>query len=114
EDLVKEREEFTKAAQIKSKDFDQRLNDIKSSYAKSFESVKNNHEELTKAQKNRFDRNVKEVVQKTDKSLGEYQDKMKSSGADLKDQYRRERQQLVRTHEDNLLGVYKDNAEKRA
>lgn len=112
--LAKEREDFTKAAQVKSKDFDQRLNDIKSSYQKSIESTERNHDELAKSQKTRYDRNVGELVQKTDKSLGGYQEKMHGAGADLKDQYNRERQQLVRHQEDNLLTVYKDNAEKRA
>jgi hypothetical protein len=113
-DIAREREEFTKQSQIKSKDFDQRLNDIKSSYEKAFDSQKENHNELQKTQHNRYKRNVGELVEKTDKSLSEYQDRMKGAGADIKDQHNRERQQLVRAHEDQLLKVYKDNAEKRA
>ena len=110
----KEREAFTQESLKKSKDFDQRLNDIKSSYQKSFESEKDRHTDLEKNQSEKYSRNVKNITADTDKKLADYQDRLTGAGADLKDQYNRERQQIVRAHEDHLTDVHKSNAHKHA
>lgn len=112
--LAKEREEFTKDVQVKRKDFDQRLNDIKSSYQKAFESEKDTHSDLQKTHKERYSRNINDISGKTEKQLAEYQDRLTGAGADLKDQYNRERQQLVRGHEDHMTDLHKSNSEKQA
>lgn len=114
EELEKERQNFTQESLKKSKDFDQRLNDIKSSYAKAFDSEKDRNEDLEKTNKAKYDRNVASITQDTDEKLKNYQDRMLGAGADLKDQYNRERQQLVRAQEDRLTEAYKDAAHKRA
>lgn len=111
---AEEQQQFAQESLKKSKDFDQRLNDIKSSYQKAFVSEKDRHEDLSDVQKNKYTKNVKEITNNADNQLKEYQDRLTGAGADLKDQYNRERQQLVRNHEDHLTDVYKGNSKKQA
>jgi hypothetical protein len=110
----KERESFTQESITKRKDFDQRLNDIKSSYKKSFESEHDTNVDLQKTSKNKYDKSINDTRANSDKQLGNYRDEMSGQGADLKDQYNRERQQLVRSHEDHMTETFKDGAHKRA
>lgn len=114
EERAKEREAFTQEAMTKKKDFDQRLNDITSSYKKAFASEKDGHDELTKVSRDKYSKNVDEIRADTEGQLKEYQDKLTGSGASLKDQYNRERQQLVRNHEDHITGVHKEAGKKTA
>lgn len=114
EDLEKERSNFTQESLRKSADFDQRLNDIKSSYSKAFKAEEDRNGELAKNQKAKYTKNVTEIRDESDKNLKDYQQRMTDSGASIKDQYNRERQQLVRVQEDRLTDVYKDAANKRA
>lgn len=114
EEMEKERQNFTQESLKKSKDFDQRLNDIKSSYQKAFDSESNRNDTVEKNLKNKYASNVDNIRNDSEEKLKEYQDRMTGTGADLKDQYNRERQQLVRAQEDRLTEAYKDAATKRA
>jgi hypothetical protein len=110
----KEREAFTKESLVKRKDFDQRLNDITSSYKKAFESEKDVHKDVQVNNKKKYDKSITDTRAHSDKQLDTYREEMSGQGANLKDQYNRERQQLVRSHEDHLTASHKDNAFKRA
>lgn len=114
EERAKEREAFTQESMTKKKDFDQRLNDITSSYKKAFSSERDGHDELTKVNREKYSKNVDGIRADTEGQLKDYQDKLTGAGASLKDQYNRERQQLVRTHEDHLTDVHKQNSKKAA
>jgi hypothetical protein len=113
-DMEAERENFTQESLKKSKDFDQRLNDIKSSYSKAFDSEKDRNEDMKSSMKKKYDQNISSISEDSDEKLQSYQDQMTSKGASLKDQYNREREQLVRAQEDRLTGAYKDASHKRA
>jgi hypothetical protein len=113
-DILKEREEFTKNAINKKKDFDKRLNDIRESYSNAFKSENERHEQLESESKTKYNKSVNGLREDMDKKLVEYQDRMKGEGEELKDQYRREREQLVRDKEDRFTELYKDTSEKRA
>ncbi len=110
----KERESFERDSQEKSKEFDQRLNDIKSSYQKSFKSEKDLNAEMQNNNKSRYIKNIQDQTQKVSDQLNSYQDKFQSEGSDLKSQYNREREQLVRTQEDRIRDVRKDEGNKQA
>jgi hypothetical protein len=111
---AKEREAFSQEALIKRKDFDQRLNDITKSYKKSFDSEKDIHKDLQTTTKKKYDKGLTDTRAQSEQQLRSYRDEMTGQGADLKDQYNRERQQLVRSHEDATTSVQKDSAHKRA
>ncbi|MBA2403531.1 MAG: hypothetical protein H0V66_02070 [Bdellovibrionales bacterium] len=110
----KERQAFTQDSITKRKDFDQRLNDIKSSYKKSFESEKDTSQDLQSTAKKKYDKSISDTRNQSDESLENYRNEMIGQGAHLKDQYNRERQQLVRSHEDHTTAIHKDSAYKRA
>ncbi len=106
-DIAKERTEFAQESNAKSKDFDQRLNDIKHSYKRAFGSEKENNEEVRSADKKRYQGNVKELVVKQDGQLKKYQEDIAGAGADIKDSFKREKQQLVRNQEETLAETQK-------
>jgi hypothetical protein len=110
----KERESFTQDSIAKRKDFDQRLSDIKSSYQKSFESERDTNKDLQTTSKTKYDKSINDTRSHSDKQLLSYRDEMSGQGASLKDQYKRERQQLVRSQEDLMTDTFKDAAHKRA
>lgn len=114
EEREMEREAFTQEAMKKRKDFDQRLSDIKSSYEKSFTSEKDIHKDLQNTSKKKYDKSISDTRANSDLQLKNYRHEMSGQGADLKDQYNRERQQLVRSHEDHMTSAHKDAAFKRA
>ena len=101
-DIVKERSAFAQESNAKSKDFDQRLNDIKHSYKRAFGSEKENNQEVREADKKRYQGNVKDLTLKQDKQLKKYQEDIAGAGADIKDSFKREKQQLVRNQEETL------------
>lgn len=113
EGLEKQRAEFENDSITKRKDFDQRLNDIKSSYKKSFESERNTHNDLQSVQKERYQKNVGDLSEKHDSQINNYADRMKDAGAGLKDQYNRERQQLVRAQEGQVTDIYQSERKKQ-
>lgn len=118
-DIVEERSKFAQESNAKSKDFDQRLNDIKHSYKRAFGSEKSNNEEIREVEKKRYAGNVKDLTLKQDSQLKKYQNQIAGAGADLKDAFKREKQQLVRKQEEDLAEVAranfdeKDNIKKR-
>ena len=114
EERTKEREEFTQESLMKRKDFDQRLSDITSSYKKAAESDKDLNEDLRINSKKKYDKSISDTVANSDGQLKKYRDEMTGAGANLKDQYNRERQQLVRSHEDHMTSNHKVSAIKRA
>ena len=114
EERAKERDSFTQEAMTKKKDFDQRLNDITSSYKKAFASERDGHEELHNVNQKKYIKNVDAIRADTEGQLKDYQEKLTGSGASLKDQYNRERQQLVRNHEDHITEVHKQSGKKSA
>ncbi|MES2527600.1 MAG: hypothetical protein V4598_10955 [Bdellovibrionota bacterium] len=104
-DISKERTEFAQQSNAKSKDFDQRLNDIKHSYKRAFGSEKENNTEIRDAEKKRYQGNVKDLVIKQDGQLKKYQEEIAGAGADIKDSFKREKQQLVRNQEETLAAT---------
>jgi hypothetical protein len=112
--LQQEREDFSQDSLKKSKDFDERLNDIKSSYAKTTTSEKKRNEDINKIMENKYSKNVDQLRKNSDEKIQEYKDGLSGTGASLKDQYNRERQQLVRTQEERLAENFRDSAQKRA
>lgn len=114
EEREKEREAFTQESITKRKDFDQRLNDITNSYKKSFDSEKDINADMQSTAKKKYDRSIANTQSYSDKSLKNYREEMTGQGANLKDQYNRERQQLVRSHEDHATAIHKEGAHKRA
>ncbi len=106
-DISKERTAFAQESNAKSKDFDQRLNDIKHSYQRAFGSEKQNNEEVRTADKKRYQGNVKDLTLKQDKQLKKYQEDIAGAGADIKDSFKREKQQLVRNQEETLAETQK-------
>lgn len=113
ENMEKQRADFENESINKRNDFDQRLNDIKTSYKKSFDSERQTHAELEANQKNRYQKNVTDLTQKQDSKLKDYSNRVKDAGAGLKEQYSNERQQLVRAQEDQVTGVYKQERKKQ-
>lgn len=113
EELEKTRAEFKAAKETQSKDFDQRLNDIKSSYKKSFDSERNTHRNAEEMDKSKYQRNIADLQEKHHSEINKYGDRMKEAGSGIKDQYNRERQQLVRAQEDHITDVYKSEREKQ-
>lgn len=114
ENLERQRENFTREAQVKSKDFDQRLNDIKSSYKKAFGSEKELNQQLSEADNKRYSKNVKDVLNKTDDALRSNQEKMSDSVADLKDDFMRDTQKLVRQQEEQMKDLSKSEFQKQS
>lgn len=112
-ELAHEREKFNKDSTYTKKDFDQRLNDIKSSYQKSFKAEKDLHNDVQESDRKRYSKNINEIQTNTEEKLQKYQDKLTGAGASVKDQYKRERQQLVRAHEDHSTMMQRDSAKKR-
>lgn len=112
-DIVEERSKFAKESNAKSKDFDQRLNDIKHSYKRAFGSEKSNNEEIRDVEKKRYASNVKDLTLKQDSQLKKYQNEIAGAGADLKDAFKREKQQLVRKQEEDLAEVARSNFEEK-
>lgn len=113
EKIDKQKAEFQEESIKKRKDFDQRLSDIKDSYKKAFSSEKRNHEEVQDTNKTRYNRNIQAQTETHDKSIKEYADRVAHTGSDLKDQYNRERQQLVRAQEDTVADIYKNERHKQ-
>lgn len=111
--IDKQKSEFQEESIKKRKDFDQRLSDIKNSYKKAFDSEKTNHSEIQETNKDRYNRNIQVRTADHDKSIKEYSERVQHTGSDLKDQYNRERQQLVRAQEDQVSGIYKNERNKQ-
>jgi hypothetical protein len=112
-ELAKERENFSKESTYSKKDFDQRLNDIKSSYQKSFKAEKDLHNDVQTSDRKRYSKNINEIQENSEEKLKSYQDKLTGAGSSVKDQYKREREQLVRAHEDHSTLMQRDSAKKR-
>lgn len=113
-DRAEEREQFARESVAKSKDFDQRLRDIKHSYNRAFKAEEENDGKIREAQKTRYQGNVKDLVLKQDKQLEKYQNDMAGAGADLKDSFKREKQQLVRNQEEVIKDMNQRHFDERA
>jgi hypothetical protein len=113
EDLDKQRAEFQAKKETQSKDFDQRLNDIKSSYKKSFDSERDLHHHVQGMDKEKYQKNIADLQGKHHSEISKYGDRMKEAGSGIKDTYNRERQQLVRAQEDQVSDVYKSERKKQ-
>lgn len=113
EKIDKQKAEFQEESIRKRKDFDQRLTDIKDSYRKAFGAEKRNHEDVQENNRNRYNSNIEAQTQAHDKSIKEYAERVQHTGSDLKDQYNRERQQLVRAQEDHVADIYKNERSKQ-
>lgn len=108
-----EREAFVRESNAKSKDFDQRLSDIRHSYNRAFKAEESNDTKIREAEKKRYDGNVKDLVVKQDKQLKKYQEDMSGAGADLKDSFKREKQQLVRNQEETIKDMNSRHFDER-
>lgn len=109
-----ERKAFKNAHETKSKDFDRRLSDIKESYDRNFKTEVQSNKLSQVTNKDRYNKNIKDLKSTQDQQLGAYQDKMLGAGADLKEQYNREREQLVRTQADYTNDIRLQESEKRS
>jgi hypothetical protein len=114
ERLAKEKEEFAKDSFQKSRDFDQRLRDIRSTFASAIDAEASRHEDVEKNTQKKFAKTVTAAQEASEKKIKEYQNQMTGAGADLKNQYNKERQQLVRAHDDRLTEIQKVESKKRA
>jgi hypothetical protein len=112
-DLALKRENFIKEKDSKRQEFDQRLSDIKSNYHKAFASEREQHKDVQGNQSKRYNKSIKDNNTNFNEKLEFYQDKIASIGGDLKLQYNQEREQLVRSHEENLKKMQIDSANKR-
>lgn len=108
-----EQERFHEERSVSKKDFDGRMRDIKNSYDRALRNERAGNESIQETKGKRYDDNVERLTQDKDKKIAEFQEKMASSGTDMRDQYKREKEQLVRAQEDNLQGVYKVESQKR-
>lgn len=111
--LDKQREQFETTSQNKSKDFDQRLSDIKNSYQKSFKDNKENNELMAENKHKVYKRNIQDMSQSTDKKIQEYHEKVTGSGNSLKEDYMKEQQQQLRAHEDQIRNIYKSESAQK-
>ncbi len=109
-----ERVNFERDRNSNRADFDRRLEDIKNGYAKSFKSDKQNHEQLQANNKTRYTKNIQDLNNTQNQKVGQYRDRMLGAGADLKEQYNREREQLVRNNEDHVNSLRLSEADKRS
>jgi hypothetical protein len=114
EERDKERQDFSNQSISKRKDFDQRLSDITNSYKKAAATDKIATTEMQSIQKRKYDKNILDTESHADNQLKTYRDEITGQGVDLKDRYNRERQQLVRSHEDQTNETQKEAAFKRA
>lgn len=108
-----DKERFLNERATMRKDFDGRFRDIKDSYTRAFEGEKNINEEVNSERSQRYKKNVERLTKDKDKSIQMFQENMSGSGADIRDQSKREKEKLVRSHETHLEGIYKDEAQKR-
>lgn len=108
-----EQERFHEERSVSKKDFDGRMRDIKNSYDRAFRNERDGNESVVEAKAKRYDENVERLTKEKDKQLGVYQEKLATTGSDMRDQYKREKEQLVRVQEDNLKNVYKNESAKR-
>ncbi|MFP5492626.1 MAG: hypothetical protein ACLGG0_14065 [Bacteriovoracia bacterium] len=108
-----DKERFLSERATMRKDFDGRFRDIKDSYTRAFEGEKKINEEVSSERSARYHKNVDRITKDKDKSIRTFQEKMSGSGADIRDQNKREKEKLVRSHETHLEGIYKDEAQKR-
>ncbi len=108
-----EQERFHEERSTSKKDFDGRMKDIKNSYDRAFRNERAGNESVVDAKAKRYDENVSRLTQEKDKQLGVYQEKLATTGTDMRDQYKREKEQLVRVQEDRLADVYKKESTKR-
>ncbi|HXH32411.1 MAG TPA: hypothetical protein VNJ01_16545 [Bacteriovoracaceae bacterium] len=109
QELERAREEFSHDSSVNRKDFDQRLKDIKSSYGKSSESLEALNSHLHKTKDKKYSRNVQDLIKTQEKQMDSYQQKLAGAGSGLKDQFRREKSQLVRANEDNVQNLKNEN-----
>ncbi|MGE3611735.1 MAG: hypothetical protein AB7I27_19250 [Bacteriovoracaceae bacterium] len=106
--LEEEREAFTHDSSIKSRDFEKRLNDIKSSYDKSFKAEREGHQNIQDGHKKRYDHNVSDLTKKVDDKIASTQNEMHHSVRKVHDNLSAEKRDLVRGHEDRLAKLQHD------
>jgi hypothetical protein len=111
--IREQRENFAQETENRRKEFDDRLKDIKRSYSKSLESEKDRNQDVEESQKKIFNTSIAENRKDSSTKLKSYQDKMLGSGIDLKDQYNKERKQMIESHENQLKTTIKDSVQKR-
>ena len=109
-----EERDFSNQSISKRNDFDQRLSDITNSYKKAAATDKTATTEMQSIQKRKYEKNIFDTKSHADNQLKTYRDEITGQGVDLKDRNNRERQQLVRSHEDQTNETQKEAAFKRA
>lgn len=112
-DLTNERENFARESTAKSKDYDQRLKDIKNSYHRAFKNQEETDSSIRETEKKRYSGNVKELVLNQDKQLKKYQEDMSGAGANIKDSFKREKQQLIRTQEERMSDAHRKHYDEK-
>ncbi len=112
-DLKEERESFARDSVSKSKDFDQRLKDIRQNYNRAFKNQDETDSTIRETEKKRYSGNVKELVRKQDQQLKKYQDEVSGAGTDIKDAFKREKQQLIRNQEEILTDTHRKHYDEK-
>jgi hypothetical protein len=111
--MEKQRVDFSKDRETTRKDFDRRLTDIKTDYEKAHKSEAETNADVQATNKTRYSKNINDLKSANDQSIAKYQQKMQGSGADVKEQNVRQREQLVRSHEDHVNDVRRGEMEKQ-
>ncbi len=111
--MEKTRQDFTKDRETTRKDFDRRLTDIKTDYEKAHKSEAETNADVQANNKNRYSKNIKDLKSSNDQSISKYQEKLQGAGADVKEQNVRQREQLVRSHEDHVNDIRRSEMEKQ-
>jgi hypothetical protein len=112
--LAQEKEIFQDITEKRSKDFNQRLNHIKTSYQDSFKSEKDTHEQIQSADKSRYDKNIQGLTKSQDEKINSFQSKMTNMGENLKSEFNEERDRLNSSHKDQIREMTKNESSKEA
>jgi hypothetical protein len=112
EQLNKERAAFSRNSREQSTEFDKRLGEIKNSYKTSFESEKEAHDSSRAYETKKHGVQTKNLSEKTEKAIDDYQGRMTEANKELKDDYKTDREKLVRTQADKLTEISKNTTQK--
>ncbi len=89
------------------------MKDIKNNYNRAFKNQDETDSSIRETEKKRYTGNVKDLTQKQDKQLKKYQDDVSGAGSDIKESFKREKQQLLRNHEEVLTDNNRKHYDER-
>jgi hypothetical protein len=108
-----EQERFHEERSVSRKDYDGRMREIKNSFDRALRNERAGNESIQESTGKRYDDNVERLTQDKDLKIAKFQEDLASSGSDMRDLYKREKEQLVRAQEGKLQSVYKEESQKR-